>query len=600
MKETNSLHNRWPRWLVEVPTDDPDLQRKGQFMLIFSLSLAGLFAVGMISSSISHVLTTGSLVDHLQSSSFIVLGVSLAYALLTYGITRSGRVMLAAWTSLIGLEVLIAVSLAWQGMATGMALVQVLPVAAAAMLISPAASLGFGVVGALITGGIYAAHQSGLISITPVRIWAEAETQYHVITMTILLILGVFSWLISRTMQYATRQTHNTAKELQRYKDNLEQVVAERTRELTETRTRLAQRAIYMQTAAEVGQVTASILEMEPLLNQTAQLICERFELYHVGIFLVDATGQWAEYRAGSGEAGHLIARQGLRLEVGGVSTVGWCTANAEARVTRVVRREPDRIDHALLPDTRSEVALPLRSRGRVIGAIGVYNNQPVTFDQDTIVGLQILADQVAVTIDNARLLQQAQAGLEAERRAYGHISREAWNRLLYEGIEPGYRYANKQVTPIGDTWTAEMKIALNEERNVVKNVMTGKSGPAFAVPIKIRDQIIGVVDLRKDTQGGEWTPDEIALLEALTDQLGVALESARLYQDTQRRAAREQLIGEVTAHIRQTLDVETVLKTAVSELYDVLDLDEVVIRLNAPGSRQATEQPAQPREEAR
>jgi GAF domain-containing protein len=597
MKERQSPKT-WLHWLITVPADDPDLQRKGQFMLIFSLSLTGLFAIGMIGSLISRMMAGWTLIDQLQSSSFMILSVSLAYTLVIYGITRSGRVALAVWAGLIGLELLIAVSLIWRGMATGMALVQVLPVTAAAVLIGPAASLGFGIASALITGGIYAAHQSGLIPITPAQDWATAEAQHHTTTIALLVILGVLSWLVGRTMQSATRETHDTAKELQRYKDNLEQVVAERTRELTETRTKLAQRAIYMQTAAEVGQVTASILEMEPLLNQTAQLICERFELYHVGIFLVDATGQWAEYRAGSGEAGHLITRQGLRLEVGGVSTVGWCTANAEARVTRVVRREPDRIDHALLPDTRSEVALPLRSRGRVIGAIGVYNNQPVTFDQDTIAGLQILADQVAVTIDNARLLQQAQAGLEAERRAYGHISREAWNRLLYEGIEPGYRYVNRQVMPIGDTWTSEMKIALNEERNVVKNVSTsGKIGSAFAVPIKIRDQIIGVIDVRKEVQGGEWTPDEIALLEALTDQLGVALESARLYQDTQRRAAREQLIGEVTARIRQTLDTETVLKTAVSELHDALGLDEVAIRLNAPGSRQAVEKPAQPEE---
>jgi len=218
--------------------------------------------------------------------------------------------------------------------------------------------------------------------------------------------------------------------------------------------------------------------------------------------FLVDATGQWAEYRAGSGEAGHLITRQGLRLEVGGISTVGWCTANAEARVTRVVRREPDRIDHALCQNTRSEVALPLRSRGRVIGAIAVYNNQPVTFDEDTIAGLQILADQVAVTIDNARLLQQAQAGLEAERRAYGHISREAWNRLLYEGIEPGYRlcqqagYAHRRYLDKRNEDRPERRAQRGQKRFGRRQERANLRSTD-----QIRDQIVGVVDLRKESK---------------------------------------------------------------------------------------------------
>jgi len=162
-------------------------------------------------------------------------------------------------------------------MATGMALIQVLPVTAAAMLISPVASLGFGVASALITGGIYAAHQSGLIPITTPQAWATAEPQHHVITITVLVILGALSWLVGQTMHSATRQTYATTKELQRYKDGLEQVVAERTRELTETRTRPYPTCHLYANRRRSRASHRVILEMEPLLNQTARLICEPF-----------------------------------------------------------------------------------------------------------------------------------------------------------------------------------------------------------------------------------------------------------------------------------------------------------------------------------
>jgi two-component system NtrC family sensor kinase len=101
-----------------------------------------------------------------------------------------------------------------------------------------------------------------------------------------------------------------------------------------------------------------------------------------------------------------------------------------------------------------------------------------------------------------------------------------------------------------------------------------------LAAPIKVRDQIIGVLDAHKPAGAGGWSPQEIVLMETLINQLGAALESARLYRDTQSRAARERLTSEVTARIRETLDLETVLKTAVQEVRQAMGLPEVVIRL--------------------
>jgi two-component system NtrC family sensor kinase len=116
---------------------------------------------------------------------------------------------------------------------------------------------------------------------------------------------------------------------------------------------------------------------------------------------------------------------------------------------------------------------------------------------------------------------------------------------------------------------TGEAAVATEDER-------------AVALPIKVRDQVIGVINVHKPEQGA-WTEEQVALLETLTEQLGVALESARLYQDSQRRAAQEQLIGGVTARIRETLDMETMLRTATGEIRQALNLGDLVIRLLPP-----------------
>jgi GAF domain-containing protein len=275
-------------------------------------------------------------------------------------------------------------------------------------------------------------------------------------------------------------------------------------------------------------------------------------------------------------------------LEVGGRSMVGWCTANAQARVAQDVRQETVRVDHPLLAAALSEAALPLAARGRVIGALSVQSDRLGAFDRDTVAVLQTMCDQVAVALDNARLFAESQAALEAERRAYGEIGREAWAEMLREGLAPGYRYVNKQVVPVEDAWQPEMEAALREERKVVGGASeTGPAGPVIAAPIKVRGQTIGVIDVRKDAPGTQWTQEEIALLDTLTDQLGLALDSARLYEGTQRLAAREQMINTSTANIRSAATVDAILRRTVEELGRAFSASRASVRLEISEPKQ-------------
>jgi GAF domain-containing protein len=190
------------------------------------------------------------------------------------------------------------------------------------------------------------------------------------------------------------------------------------------------------------------------------------------------------------------------------------------------------------------------------------------------------MADQVAVALDNAQLYAESQAALEAERRAYGELSHQAWADLLRSRPGWGYRYTPQQIQSVEGEYKPEM-LEAEETGQIVQG--DGPAGPTLALPLKIRDTVVGVLGFRKGEADGIWSAEETAFLQAFATQFELALDSARLFRDTQRRAARERLTGEVTARMRESLDIETVLKTTASEVRQALDLDSLVIRLVSP-----------------
>jgi GAF domain-containing protein len=366
----------------------------------------------------------------------------------------------------------------------------------------------------------------------------------------------------------------------------LEQRVTERTRDLE-------LRSNYLEAAAEVGRAASSILETDRLINQVVGLIRDQFKLYYVGLFLVDESGNEAVLRSGMGagsarDAGRAMLARGHRLRIGGGSMIGWSIANALPRVASDADADAVRLATPELPDTRSEAAIPLRSRGRVLGALTVQSDQPAAFDETAIAALETMADQVATALDNARLFAESQAALEATRRVYGDMNRQAWQNLL--GDQPELRQAYRSnelgVTAAGGIWQPEMEQAVRTGQIVqaegARDKGDHKARHLLAVPLKVRGSVIGVLGTYKPGEAGEWTLEEIALVETLAEQLDLALDSARLYQDTQRRAAREQLIGAVTARMRESLDVDRVLQIAVREFGETLGAAEVKIRLTA------------------
>jgi GAF domain-containing protein len=421
------------------------------------------------------------------------------------------------------------------------------------LVLSTLTLVGFGL--AFSSGWLTVAEAVGMGDIVA---WLVAA---FTLTMLNTLIVVSLNYLVPR-LAAALGQSRQLAREVEAERAGLEEQVVARTADL-------ARRKTELETAAEVARDAGTIQDVEQLLAETARLISERFQFYHTGIFLLDEAREYAVLRAASSEGGRRMMARQHRLRAGDapVGIVGDVAARGDPHIALDVGGDAVFFDNPDLPETRSEMALPLRARGEIIGVLDVQSTEPEAFDEEDVAVLQTLADQVAIAISNARLVQQAQASLEAERRAYGEMSIDAWRELTSLRAGVGRRYDPQGV----------LSSSAGDRREGVE---------LLAVPLKVRGQVIGTLDAYKPADGGEWTAEETGMLEALADQLGVALDSARLYQETQRRAAQEQLMARVTTRMRETMDVDTVLQTAVREIGESLGLYDLAIRLEV-GSEQ-------------
>jgi GAF domain-containing protein/HAMP domain-containing protein len=336
---------------------------------------------------------------------------------------------------------------------------------------------------------------------------------------------------------------------------SLEQRVFDRTKDL-ELRSR------QLQAAADVGRAASSILDVNALIQQVVNVIQERFNLYYVGIFFVDELGQYAVLRAGTGLAGQEMMARHHRIQVG-QGMIGWCISHAEPRVAREAGEDAVRLATAELPLTRSEAAIPLMARGQIIGAITVQDTQIDTFDSASIAVLQTMADLVSIAISNAQLFSNSQSALEVSQRAYGEMVAKSWDDQLANPF--GFRSNSRGVQSLTE-------VDLRRPGN--------DSGHTLSIPIKVRGSVVGELITHKPDDSRDWSENEISVLNTLSEQLGVALEAARLYQETQRRAAFEKLTREISSQIRETLSLDTILQTAASEFQRALDLSEVEIRM--------------------
>lgn len=378
---------------------------------------------------------------------------------------------------------------------------------------------------------------------------------------------------------------------------SLEQRVAERTAELESATQQSRKRAGELQTVSEVARAISTEVNLEGLLTLITNVVSERFGFYHVGVFLLDHTSRNAVLRASNSPGGKRMVGRGHKLPVGQVGIVGHVAASGEPRIALDVGEDATFFNNPDLPETRSEMALPLSLRGRIIGILDVQSTASNAFTQADVETLSILSDQIAIAIENARLLAESQQALAESQALYGEYIGRTWERKTAKNVI-GYYHSGGGGQLIDEpvAWE-EIRAAFSSGRTVSGPVDPKKeAGAAIAVPIHLQNQIIGILDIRAPKPDHVWSEDEVAVIEAVSERLGLALENARLFEETSGRAAREHAVAEITSKIREATDPQVMIRTAIEELQRVLGVSRVeiipqVVPTHAPSRDQAGEE---------
>lgn len=362
--------------------------------------------------------------------------------------------------------------------------------------------------------------------------------------------------------------------------DALNNLAAHLSQTITSLEQRVDERTRGLLAAAEVSRSTTSVLDPDALLRQTVNLVRDHFDLYYVGLFLVDEPREYVILRAGTGEAGQQMLAAGHRFPVGASTMIAQCVTTGRARIALDVGEEAQRFDNPLLPRTRSEMALPLRSQRRVIGAMTVQSEREAAFDETNILALQTMADQVAAAIDNAHLYARTQETLHEMELLQQRYLGQAWAEFLHRRPLWGYRKTAEGLTPLGQELLAGVQQAMAERRTLIQTPATSSAPTSqVVVPLRFRDQLLGALGFAVGA-GEPLSDEQVAFVEAVAEQFGLAAENLRLVEATQRIAAREHMVGDVAARIRESLDMDTVLRAAAEQIRLAMQTPEVTIRL--------------------
>ncbi|MGD9374576.1 MAG: GAF domain-containing protein, partial [Anaerolineae bacterium] len=389
--------------------------------------------------------------------------------------------------------------------------------------------------------------------------------------------------------------------------------------------------AARFQATARLSQVATSILSVEELLPRIVELVREEFGYYYVGVFLVDEQEEWAVLRAGTGVAGQKMLEQGHQLRIGGNSMIGWSVAHNQARIAFDVGKDAIHFANPWLPRTRSEMALPLSSRGRVIGALTIQSAQPTAFSKEDISILQTLTAQLATAIENAHLFEEsrkriegltmlasasealARSSLQAAEIA-GIIARQFVNVLgaeeasvsLASPQEPETLLVLADVVATGSLPPEEQQKrfrlvefpatarVMETLQPLVVQVSDPHGDPAeraymraagtqtlAILPLVAKGQALGVIELESTAQARAYTAEEMGLAMTLANQAAVAIENARLFHELQIRLEEQDLLRHITATISRSLDIEALLTSTLETMLSALNLDAGLVSLN-------------------
>jgi GAF domain-containing protein len=429
----------------------------------------------------------------------------------------------------------------------------------------------------------------------------------------------LLGWLLAETVGRARSFARQEVAALQSIADQAAVAVANLGL-LKETRAR----AIQLQAAAEISSAASSLLDVDELLTLAVELIRERFELYYVGIFLLQGDPSEQEpspaavLRAGTGQAGQQMMAEGYRLAIGDrgaeqSSMIGWCVANSRARIALDVGQDAVHFDNPLLPETRSEMALPLNSRGRVVGAMTIQSSLPAAFDESDVAVLQIMADQLANAIENARLFQERERritelaivneiGASLSSLTLDALSLDALFEIVHRQVSRLFDADNFYIATYeegSEWWMSAFHLEQGERQPEARySIATGLTGHIIrtrqplrfstleenhrfqeaqgvqilgnlahswlGVPLVASEKLVGVMAIQDYAHEHLYGEADVALFATVGAQVAGALDNVHLLEEARRRAGETELINQVGQTIASVLDLDEVLRQIV------------------------------------
>jgi GAF domain-containing protein len=531
------MKSRISKWLAPTVVDP----KKAQQQYLLHLVLAGLALPGFAFGVVALVLWAFGLTPIAGAlAGFLVQ----PFYLLSYQLSRRGHTRLAAYFPVIAVFLAMVAGSLQVGIGHSTYIGFAMTTLTAGILIDYRAGLIMAVLSMLANMSVGFAQANGYL---PAAISPGSTMSADTIAMGLgLVVIVIFAKINNDQISEALRREQVVSAELQARHADLEVQVSRRTQDVE-------RRLLQLRTAAEISRVISAVLDPQTLIQKVVELVRERFDLYFVGLFLVDERGEYAVLSAGTGQAGLKMLEESHKLSVGGPSMIGWATSHRQPRIALDVGQEAIRFSNPNLPLTRSELAIPLISGERVIGALTIQSDQPEAFDQDDITVLQGIADSLATALENAHLFQQVQSSLDEVRHLHRQYLSQSWEGVSQTASELNYTFESPAVSMSGEASSID-------------------------IPISLRDQAIGKLTIEGDQS--QWSPEELAFVQAVTTQTAIALENARLLEETRRLAQRERLLAELTGKVGATADVNVVLRTAIHELGKALHASAGMIRL--------------------
>lgn len=422
--------------------------------------------------------------------------------------------------------------------------------------------------------------------ITPVNAQFSPIGNILVLTIGFLLISSTIN-LASRSIQNLDFQTKkdeqdlkNSNQELTDLTNNLEKRIAERTKELENANLRIEKRARQFQTISQVTRAIISTQNLQDLLPQVTQVISAQFDYYHIGVFLVDINREYAVLSASNSEGGERMLERSHKLRIGQTGIVGNVAKTGKVRIALDTGADAIYFNNPDLPDTRSEMALPLlQANGEIIGVLDIQSRVPNAFYQEDIEILTTLADQVSVAIANARLYEETQKALIEADMVYRQDLKIGWEKFSRSQKLAGIRRRGMKSSFLAEPLDLPGAKEVTRTGNIYQEKAENTNSSQLTMAVKLRDEAVGVLNIKAAT-GRKWSTDEMDIINAIVERAALAIENARLLDESRRIAVKERMISDISAKIGKGTEIETILKIAVRELGTQISGAQVTVEI--------------------